>query len=158
MTTTTRLRLPPLLLALLLLAPTPARARGFVPNFANGFGFLVPSPETGGGLGCGYFNYINCFPQVTADLRRWSGQLQAVYTSPLAYEPTTKLTVQTPKAAAAEAAALLGAAGAAAGASAGGSAHDGHTHGGGAVQVEMQLTTMHTSLNLPGDPTLEPMK
>jgi hypothetical protein len=76
-----------------------------VPSFANGYGFLVPSPA--GGVGCGYFNYLNCFPQVTADLRRWSGQLQAVYAAPAAYEPADKVTLQTPKTAAAAASTVV---------------------------------------------------
>lgn len=101
-TTIPRLSLT-LLAIILVVYPPSASARGFVPNFANGFGFLVPSPE--GGLGCGYFNYINCFPQVTDNLRRLSGQLQAVYAAPAAYEPSTKVTIQTPKTARAAAAA-----------------------------------------------------
>ena len=85
-----------LFISVLAAAPFPATARGFVPNFANGFGFLVPQP-TSGGVGCGYFNYLNCFPRVVSDLRSWSGQLEAVYASPAAYEPVTKVSLQTPK-------------------------------------------------------------
>ena len=75
--------------------PRSALARGFLPTFANGYGFLVPSPA--GGIGCGCLNYINCFPEVTETLTRWSGQLQAVYASPAAYEPASKVTIQSSK-------------------------------------------------------------
>ena len=110
MVTTTRITTRVILTACLVvhLSPPMVSARGFLPNFGNGYGFLVPSPQ--GGLGCGYFNFVNCFPQVVADLTRWSGQLQAVYASPTAYEPSTKVTIQTPKTAAAAAAAVLSAA------------------------------------------------
>ena len=107
MVTTPRITARVILIACLVvhLSPPMVSARGFLPNFGNGYGFLVPSPR--GGLGCGYFNYINCFPQVVADLTRWSGQLQAVYASPTAYEPSTKVMIQTPKTAAAAASAVL---------------------------------------------------
>jgi len=91
--------LPPLsyrlMLGLLfaLVSPGAAAARGFISNSANGFGYLVESPA--GGLGCGYLNYINCFPSVTGTLRRWSGTLQAVYAAPATYEPLTGITLQT---------------------------------------------------------------
>ena len=44
-----------------------------------------------------YLNYINCFPEVTETLTRWSGQLQVVYASPAAYEPASKVTIQSSK-------------------------------------------------------------